>query len=104
MPDDLMVLTRDQGVRKENPLMTVGRGYYPRALKVRTPAIRKEADQVLAASQPSKTPNSKGVTVTMKDGTIKQYKRGGNVSKTGLAKLHRGERVLTKRQAKRITR
>jgi hypothetical protein len=29
-----------------------------------------------------------------------EYKRGGKVRKTGLAKLHKGERVLTKRQAK----
>lgn len=28
------------------------------------------------------------------------YKRGGKVKKTGPAKLHKGERVLTKRQAK----
>jgi hypothetical protein len=27
------------------------------------------------------------------------YKRGGKVKKTGPAKLHKGERVLTKRQA-----
>jgi hypothetical protein len=29
------------------------------------------------------------------------YARGGKVRKTGLAKLHKGERVLTKVQAKR---
>jgi len=29
------------------------------------------------------------------------YKRGGKVRKTGAAYLHKGERVLTKRQAKR---
>jgi hypothetical protein len=29
------------------------------------------------------------------------YKRGGKVRKTGLAKVHKGERVLTKAQAKR---
>lgn len=28
------------------------------------------------------------------------FKRGGKVRKTGLAKVHKGERVLTKRQAK----
>lgn len=32
---------------------------------------------------------------------VPSYKRGGKVRKTGLAKLHRGERVLTKRQAKK---
>ena len=30
------------------------------------------------------------------------YKRGGRVKKTGLARLHKGERVLTTRQAKRF--
>jgi hypothetical protein len=30
------------------------------------------------------------------------YKRGGRVKKTSVAKLHKGERVLTKRQAKRF--
>ena len=29
------------------------------------------------------------------------YKRGGKVRKTGLAKVHKGERVLAKAQAKR---
>ena len=29
------------------------------------------------------------------------YKRGGKVRKTGLAKVHKGERVLTTAQAKR---
>lgn len=29
------------------------------------------------------------------------YKRGGKVKRTGPAKLHKGERVLTKRQAKK---
>lgn len=32
---------------------------------------------------------------------IPSYKKGGRVRKTGLAKLHRGERVLNKRQEKR---
>ena len=30
------------------------------------------------------------------------FKRGGKVKRTGDYKLHRGERVLTKRQAKRL--
>ncbi len=29
------------------------------------------------------------------------YKKGGIVKKTGLAKVHKGEKVLTKKQAKR---
>ena len=31
-------------------------------------------------------------------GNRKGYKRGGKVKKTGPAKLHKGERVLTKKQ------
>jgi hypothetical protein len=29
------------------------------------------------------------------------YKKGGKVKKTGLAKVHKGERVLTKKQNKK---
>ena len=32
---------------------------------------------------------------------IMHYKRGGKVPRTGLAKVHKGERVLTAKQAKR---
>jgi hypothetical protein len=31
---------------------------------------------------------------------VPSYKKGGKVRKTGLARLHKGERVLTKKQAK----
>lgn len=30
------------------------------------------------------------------------FKRGGKVKKTGLAKVHKGERVLTKKQAEKL--
>lgn len=30
------------------------------------------------------------------------YKRGGKVKRTGLAKVHKGERVLTKKQASKL--
>jgi hypothetical protein len=33
-----------------------------------------------------------------------EFKRGGKVRKTGMAKVHKGEKVLTKRQAKRMER
>ncbi len=95
-PDDLMVMTRE-GVRKENPLMTVGRGYYPTRW-VRTADIRKEADTVLKDANMTKTG-----TVTVK-AKAPQYKRGGMIKRTGLARLHRGERVLTKSQQKRMVR
>ena len=34
--------------------------------------------------------------------SMPSYKRGGKVKKTGPAKLHKGERVLTKRQAGKV--
>lgn len=34
-------------------------------------------------------------------GGYDNYKRGGRVRKTGLARLHKGERVLTRKQARR---
>ncbi len=33
---------------------------------------------------------------------LDSYKKGGKVKKTGLAKLHKGELVLTKKQAKKL--
>jgi len=58
---DLMVMTREQGVRPENPLMRVDRNlsrsktlaegkYYPRNYGPATPEIRKLADRDLAQS------------------------------------------------------
>ena len=38
-------------------------------------------------------------TTPMQD--VPQFKRGGKVRKTGLARLHKGERGLTKKQASR---
>ena len=35
------------------------------------------------------------------DYDIPSFKRGGKVKRTGLARLHKGEKVLTKRQAKK---
>jgi hypothetical protein len=45
---DLDVLTRASGVRKENPLLKLPPGdkYYLPS-KLRTPALRKEADELL---------------------------------------------------------
>lgn len=34
---------------------------------------------------------------------LKGFKRGGRVKKTGPAKLHKGERVLTAKTAKKVT-
>lgn len=38
----------------------------------------------------------------LQGGNLKGYKKGGMVSKTGPAKLHKGERVLTTAQAKKM--
>lgn len=42
---DLLVLTRKQGVRVENPLLTLGK-YYPSS-RLRTPELRQEADELV---------------------------------------------------------
>lgn len=42
-----MVMTRDQGVRKENPLLKDDGKYYSMNPKIRNPAMRKEADALL---------------------------------------------------------
>jgi hypothetical protein len=44
---------------------------------------------------------SKGKDITDEVGP--GYKKGGTVKKTGLAKVHKGERVLTKKQAKKYS-
>jgi hypothetical protein len=49
-----------------------------------------------------KKKRTQGSGETPYEGTL-QFKRGGKVKRTGLAKVHRGERVLTKRQSKRYT-
>lgn len=41
-------------------------------------------------------------STSMQSAEPDSYKRGGTVRKTGMAKVHKGERVLTKRQAKRF--
>lgn len=38
-----------------------------------------------------------------KSGEMPEYKKGGMVKKTGPAKLHKGERVLTKSQTKKYS-
>lgn len=45
-------------------------------------------------------PGTGSVSVSGEESDVPEYKRGGRVRKTGLAKVHKGERVLTKRQAK----
>jgi hypothetical protein len=44
---------------------------------------------------------SQSLRKELEDKGLKGFKRGGKVKKTGTAKLHKGERVLTKAQAKK---
>lgn len=37
------------------------------------------------------------------DSSVPGYKRGGKVKKTGMAQVHKGERVLTRRQASKLS-
>lgn len=53
------------------------------------PIQRKEPSRVKKPSDPEPVPQFQG------------FKRGGKVKKTGLAKVHKGERVLTAGQAKK---
>jgi hypothetical protein len=63
---DLLVLTRKEGVRKENPLLTYPKDYYPPS-NVRTPEIRKEADDL--------TPEfNRGALMPNKIKSAKQYR------------------------------
>lgn len=47
---------------------------------------------------------SKAISEKPEDNTLQGYKKGGVVKKTGPAMLHKGERVLTKAQAKKFGR
>ena len=51
----------------------------------------------MGAERPQRRVSERG---GMTNPMLPSYKRGGKVKKTGPAKLHKGERVLTKRQAK----
>jgi len=52
----------------------------------------------MGAERPQRRVSERG---GMMNPMLPSYKRGGKVKKTGPAKLHKGERVLTKRQAKK---
>jgi hypothetical protein len=62
---DLLVLTRKEGVRTENPLFKIGGPnrdkYYPRS-NIRTPELRSEADALL-------TPHAAAVQKLNKNGS-----------------------------------
>jgi hypothetical protein len=48
-----------------------------------------------------KKPGRQGSGETPYEGTLPGFKRGGRVKRTGLARVHKGEKVLTKKQARR---
>ena len=52
MNKDFHVLTRAKGVRKENPIMTVGK-YFPGS-NTRTPELREEADKLMGFDDATK--------------------------------------------------
>ena len=58
----------------------------------------KAREQGKKAAKEIRLPDVGGVTAP---GPPQSFKKGGPVKKTGLAKVHRGERVLTKSQAKK---
>jgi len=62
---------------------------------------------ILARKKKKKNPPTPPTVSLPEDSTVgipRQFKRGGKVKKTGMAKMHKGERVLTKKQAKRFKR
>jgi hypothetical protein len=61
----------------------------------------RSREDARAKSTPSKEDSSEKPSYGGTNTTGQNYKRGGKVRKTGLAKVHAGERVLTKKQAKR---
>jgi len=68
----LMVLTREEGVREENPLLKTERGYYLPSYQ-RTPALRKEADELMPPTRIIR----KGLTVGGKAMEQKYLKQKG---------------------------
>jgi hypothetical protein len=69
-------------------------GYSDTALK-----LKKEGKHGLLRRK--KKTGQQGSGETPYEGKIPEFKRGGKVKRTGLARLHKGEKVLTKKQAKR---
>lgn len=49
------------------------------------------------------TETSRSLREELRAKGLKGFKKGGKVNKTGPAKLHKGERVLTASQAKKVT-
>lgn len=62
----------------------------------------KQLDKYVTDTASGQLARRKEATNKAIEGKLPEYKRGGMVKKTGLAKVHKGERVLTKAQAKRM--
>jgi hypothetical protein len=68
-------------------------------MKLSQPQLQKATTYAQGTTHPF-NPNYKGgISQFVKPyGKLKAYKKGGKVKKTGPAKVHKGERVLTKKQ------
>lgn len=62
---------------------------------------KKKQDSSGLTSRPGKVG---GYSQEDESGSTQSFKRGGKVKRTGLARVHKGERVLTRAQAKRYKR
>ncbi len=60
--------------------------------------LAKGQKGVLSKLGKKAAPAPTGNTRDVNTGVISSFKRGGKVKHTGLAKVHKGERVLTKKQ------
>lgn len=72
---------------------------------VRSTSPSGEGGGINAARSSSASSSSDGSGTYIGDeAAAGNYKRGGKVKRTGLARVHKGERVLTRAQAKRYRR
>lgn len=63
----------------------------------------KRLDRYVTDTVAGQAARHKEATNKALEGKLPEYKKGGMVKKTGPAKLHKGEKVLTKRQVKRMS-
>ncbi len=68
---------------------------------VGTKVAQKLGENKAKKQQTSYNSSGSGVDSSLITADPPSYKRGGKVKKTGLAKVHRGERILTKSQQKK---